>query len=167
VTVPAGASTISRNRATEVPPQRGDLTVEWFLKALRQYSDFNGRARRQEYWMYQLFVGLIFLAIMVVFGGLAAATSSQTLLYLMMGVIAIVGVGLLVPSLAVTARRLHDTGRSGWWQLISLVPYVGGFVVLVFCILEGNRGPNRYGPDPKALPDSGTAYGYPAPGTPY
>ena len=141
--------------------------MEWFKKVLSQYSDFNGRARRKEYWMYQLIVGLIMLGILVVFGGLVAATSSDALLYLMMGVIMIVGLGLLVPSLAVTTRRLHDTGRSGWWQLISLVPYVGGFVVLVFCILEGNPGPNQYGPDPKALPDAGTGYGYPAPGTPY
>lgn len=137
------------------------------MKVLRQYSDFTGRARRKEYWMYQLFVGLLMLGLLVVFGGLAALTRSQTLGYLMIGVIAILGLGLMIPTLAVTTRRLHDTGRSGWWQLISLVPYVGGFVVLVFCILEGNPGPNQYGPDPKALPDAGTGYGYPAPGAPY
>lgn len=137
------------------------------MKVLRQYSDFTGRARRKEYWMYQLFVGLMMFGLIVVFGGLAALTSSQTLGYLMIGVIAIIGLGLMIPTLAVTTRRLHDTGRSGWWQLISLVPYVGGFVVLVFCILEGNPGPNQYGPDPKALPDAGAGYGYPAPGAPY
>lgn len=137
------------------------------MKVLRQYSDFNGRARRKEYWMYQLIVGLIFLAVMIVIGGLAAATSSESLLYVMMGVMIILGLGLALPSIAVTTRRLHDTGRSGWWQLISLVPYVGGFVVLIFCVLEGNPGPNQYGPDPKALPDAATGYGYPAPGMPY
>lgn len=137
------------------------------MKVLHQYSDFTGRARRKEYWMYQLLVGLLMLGLLVVFGGLAALTRSQTLGYLMIGVIAIIGLGLMIPTLAVTTRRLHDTGRSGWWQLISLVPYVGGFVVLVFCILEGNPGPNQYGPDPKALPDAGAGYGYPAPGAPY
>lgn len=139
--------------------------MEWFTKVLSQYSDFNGRARRKEYWMFQLIVGLIFLAAMIVIGGLAAATSSTTLFYVMMAVLMIGGLALMVPSWAVTARRLHDTGKSGWLQLISLIPYVGIIVVWVLCALEGNPGPNQYGPDPKALPDAG--YGYPAPGMPY
>jgi uncharacterized membrane protein YhaH (DUF805 family) len=147
--------------------------MEWYKKVLSQYSDFNGRARRQEYWMFQLFNFLIGLAIMVVIGGLAMLTSSQTLLYVAVGVLFIYGLAVMVPNFAVTARRLHDTDRSGWWQLLTLlgiVPFVGwigSIVVFVFCALEGNQGPNQYGPDPKGVPDAGFSYGYPAPGMPY
>jgi len=147
--------------------------MEWYKKVLSQYSDFDGRARRQEYWMFQLFNFLIGLAIMVVIGGMAMITSSQTLLYVAVGVICLYGLAVMVPSLAVTTRRLHDTGRSGWWQLLSLlgfiplIGWIGSIVVLVWCALEGNPGPNRYGPDPKASPEAGTGYGYPAPGVPY
>jgi uncharacterized membrane protein YhaH (DUF805 family) len=100
-------------------------------------------------------------------------TSSETLLYIAAGIVGIYSLGVIVPSLAVTSRRLHDTGRSGWWQLLNLlgiipiIGWIGSIVVLVFCALEGNPGPNQYGPDPKALPDAGTGYGYPAPGSPY
>jgi uncharacterized membrane protein YhaH (DUF805 family) len=141
--------------------------MQWFMKVLNQYADFDGRARRKEYWMFSLIAGLISLGLLAVFGGLAAATSSDAMLYLMIAVLVLYALALMIPGIAVTTRRLHDTGHSGWWQLISLVPYVGGFVVLIFCVLDGNPGPNAYGPDPKALPEAGTGYEYPAPGMPY
>jgi uncharacterized membrane protein YhaH (DUF805 family) len=147
--------------------------VEWYKKVLSQYADFEGRARRQEYWMFTLFNFAITFGIMVVIGGIAMATSSRPLLILAVVLVGIYSLAVIVPSLAVTTRRLHDTGRSGWWQLLNLlgiipfVGWIGSIVVLVFCALEGNPGPNQYGPDPKALPDAGTGYGYPAPGMPY
>ena len=70
---------------------------------------------------------------------------------------AIAALGLLIPSIAVSVRRLHDTDRSGWWLLLALVPFVGGLVLLVFYILEGSRGSNRFGPDPLALETPGVA----------
>lgn len=148
--------------------------MEWYKKVLSQYADFEGRARRQEYWMFTLFNFAITFGIMVVIGGIAMATSSRPLLILAVVLVGIYSLAVIVPSLAVTTRRLHDTGRSGWWQLLNLlgiipfVGWIGSIVVLVFCALEGNQGPNQYGPDPKALPDAGAGYGYPpAPGMPY
>lgn len=120
--------------------------MDWYVKVLRQYADFSGRARRQEFWMFTL----INMAVFVVLGigaGILANVSEG------LGGLAFVGIGLyylaiLVPSLAVAVRRLHDTGRSGWFLLLSLVPLVS-LVLLYFYILEGDAGPNLYGPDPK------------------
>lgn len=107
--------------------------------ALQNYADFNGRARRHEFWMFVLLQIIVFFLAALIDGltGFPALTL-------------IAGLGLLIPSLAVTIRRLHDTDRSGWWLLIGLIPVVGGLVLLVFYILEGTQGSNRFGPDPKA-----------------
>jgi uncharacterized membrane protein YhaH (DUF805 family) len=125
--------------------------MQWYLKVLRQYADFTGRARRTEYWMFILFTAIIqiVLAVLDSLLGLAFMPGSGVLttLYLL---------AVLLPSLGVSVRRLHDTGRSGLWVLIGLVPFVGAIVLIVFAALEGDRGPNAYGPDPK------TAVGNPA-----
>jgi uncharacterized membrane protein YhaH (DUF805 family) len=125
--------------------------MQWYLKVLRQYADFAGRARRTEYWMFFLFTLIIqiVLAVLDSLLGLAFMPGSGVLttLYLL---------AVLLPSLGVSVRRLHDTGRSGWWVLIGLVPFVGAIVLIVFAALEGDRGPNAFGPDPK------TAVGNPA-----
>ena len=122
--------------------------MEWFLTVVRDhYADFSGRARRQEYWMYTLVAALIGIGLYV---GAAVLSSVSEILggvfFLAYGLFAL---GLLVPGLAVVVRRLHDTGRSGWWYLIALVPLIGGFVLLYFLVIEGDAGPNEYGPDPK------------------
>lgn len=118
--------------------------MQWYLKVLRQYADFTGRARRTEYWMFILFTAIIqiVLAVLDSLLGLAFMPGSGVLttLYLL---------AVLLPSLGVSVRRLHDTGRSGLWVLIGLVPFVGAIVLIVFAALEGDRGPNAYGPDPK------------------
>lgn len=115
--------------------------MNWFIEVVtKKYADFNGRARRQEYWMFMLFYVLIYVGLFVI----ESIVGSFGILVL------VFSLGLLVPSIAVTARRLHDTERSGWWILIAFVPVVGGIVLLVFMCLDGTGGPNKFGPDPKA-----------------
>ncbi|MET4640325.1 DUF805 domain-containing protein [Streptomyces sp. NBC_01724] len=114
--------------------------MHWYLDVLKKYAVFSGRARRQEYWMYTLFnvIAVIILAV------LDAVLGTQPVL------IAIYYLAVLLPSLGVFVRRLHDTGRSGWWILFGIVPLVGGITLLVFSCLEGERSQNAYGPDPKS-----------------
>jgi uncharacterized membrane protein YhaH (DUF805 family) len=119
--------------------------MEWATLPLRKYADFSGRARRKEYWMFGLLVVIVSLVVGVIegvmgLGGTVGTYGPLSLLFL---------AAILVPSLAVGARRLHDTGRSGWWLLIGLVPIIGSIVLLIFFVLDGNDGPNEYGPDPK------------------
>ena len=130
--------------------------MQWYAKVLRQYADFNGRARRTEYWMFTLvsvIVGLVLgLVDEVVFVGPGLSTTGW------LGTV--YSVALIVPTLAVGARRLHDTGRSGWWLLIGVIPLIGAIVLIVFFALEGQRSSNAYGPDPKAVPVSTPASSY-------
>ena len=117
----------------------------WYLEVWRKFADFSGRARRKEYWMFLLFnviVGIILNSIDLV-GGLyiAGAFGILNTIYVLAS---------LIPVLAVSVRRLHDTGRSGWWLLISLIPFLGTVVILYFFLLEGDPASNRFGPNPKA-----------------
>lgn len=118
--------------------------MQWYLKVLRQYTDFNGRARRTEFWMFTLFnviISVILLILDNVLGTSFGGTGLLGLLY---------SLAVLLPGLAVGIRRLHDTGRSGWWLLIGLIPLIGVIVLIVFYATDGDRAPNAYGPDPKA-----------------
>lgn len=123
--------------------------MEVFLNVIKnKYADFKGRARRNEYWMYVLFNTIITLICYALIGIGAVAESG---LIGGLGLILLYGTGLalLIPSLAVAVRRLHDTNRSGWFLLLILIPLIGFIVLLVFLVTEGTRGPNNYGPDPK------------------
>jgi uncharacterized membrane protein YhaH (DUF805 family) len=115
--------------------------MEWYLKVLRQYVDFAGRARRKEYWMFTL-VNVIIALVLAILDNVLT-TGILGLVY---------SLAVLLPSLAVGVRRLHDTGRSGWWLLISLIPLIGAIVLVVFFATDGEPQPNAYGPDPKAIP---------------
>ncbi|WP_028938197.1 DUF805 domain-containing protein [Pseudonocardia spinosispora] len=123
--------------------------MKWYLKAMRQYADFSGRSRRTEFWMYALF-NIIIVAGLLVLGGVSGGMSDSPspVGNVLLGVLVCYYLGAILPTWAVTARRLHDTNKSGWLQLIGLIPF-GGLVVIIFCATEGDRGPNRYGPDPK------------------
>lgn len=110
-----------------------------FLKVVRDnYANFNGRARRKEYWYFVLANFLISIVTNV----LVFVSDSLSFVGI------IVGLALFIPSLAVTIRRLHDTNKSGWYLLLGLIPLVN-FYLLYLMFVEGDRGPNQYGPDPK------------------
>ncbi len=130
------------------------------FEPLRKYATFRGRARRLEYWLWQLlmsvvFTGLLVWAISQMGADAATMTSDDVNQAIASGagtlpftIIAILSVALVLPSLAVTVRRLHDSDKSGWWLLIGFTG-IGAFVLLIFYLLDGTRGPNRHGPDPK------------------
>ena len=113
--------------------------MQWYVGVLKKYAEFGGRARRKEFWMFVLFNVLISLAL-----GIVDAVIGFGLLG------ALYGLAVLVPSIAVSVRRLHDIGRTGWWVLIGFVPLIGLIVLIVFAVQEGQSGSNEYGPDPKA-----------------
>ena len=120
------------------------MGMEWYLMVLKKYAEFDGRSRRKEYWMYTLFTLLIYIVLTIVdvslfkadFGGFGVLGGVYSL-------------ATLIPGLAVTVRRLHDTNKSGWWILIAFLPLVGALVLLVFTVTEGDRGRNNFGDDPK------------------
>lgn len=119
--------------------------MNWYLKVLKQYADFSGRARRKEYWMFILFHIIFLIAAMVI--DMLVGTTFGVLSYGLVYVL--YSLALLVPSLAVIVRRLHDTNRSGAWIFIGLIPLIGGIWLLVLMCLEGTQGENKYGQDPK------------------
>jgi uncharacterized membrane protein YhaH (DUF805 family) len=167
--------------------------MNWMLLPLKRYAEFSGRSRRMEYWMFQLFMFIVYMAmvmLMMVVGGGALMMGSGDpttvmaaggAVMVIFGLYAVFALAMFIPSLAVSVRRLHDTNRSGWWLLAPISGYVimmigtvlaatspdnpglggviamvGGIAVLglaltllVFMFLEGTRGPNNYGPDPK------------------
>jgi uncharacterized membrane protein YhaH (DUF805 family) len=120
--------------------------------ALRQYAGFHGRARRSEYWWFTLFAGVLEFAAAIV--DVVAHTPVIGL---------VVDLALLLPTLAVGVRRLHDTDRSGWWLLLGLIPLVGAIVLIVFFCQDSHFGPNRFGPSPKYPEGAPAGYGQPYP----
>jgi len=122
--------------------------MHWYIEVLKKYTVFSGRARRMEFWMFFLFSAIIsiFLAVIDEFMGWQFEMSGDILGFLS----TLYYVAVIVPYLAVIVRRLHDTERTGCWILIAFIPFVGVLILLVFLILQGTRGENRYGPDPKA-----------------
>lgn len=123
------------------------------LAPFRRFADFRGRARRKEFWWF---------AVLAVLLGSVAGTADPLLgpgraVDVIAGTIrvgmaaSLLSLLLFVPSLAVAVRRLHDTGRSGWWFLIVFVPLIGWLILLMFYFGDGERGPNRFGPDPKVV----------------
>lgn len=117
----------------------------WYLLVLKKYADFSGRARRKEYWMFVLF-NMIFLFVAMVFDSILGTNLGgfeYGLFY------TLYSLGVLIPSLAVAVRRLHDIGKSGWWLFISLVPLIGGIWLLVLLLMDSQPGLNQYGENPK------------------
>ena len=118
--------------------------MSWYLAVLKNYAGFSGRARRTEYWMFVLcnIVVSIVIGILapLIFSGIIANTIGWA--YLLV---------VLIPSLAILARRLHDIDRSGWWILIGFIPLIGAIVIFIFSVLDSTPGTNSYGPNPKGV----------------
>ena len=133
------------------------------FQPLRRYADFYGRARRTEYWLFRLFEAVVYAVLFAVFFGVMSvgdAVGRTTAAYegyaAFGGVIIILSgaawLGLLLPGLAVTARRFHDVGASAWLLLLHIVP-LGGVAIFVLTVIDGAAGPNIHGPDPKGRGD--------------
>ncbi|MEU4601406.1 DUF805 domain-containing protein [Kribbella sp. NPDC023972] len=139
--------------------------MQWYIDVLKKYAVFSGRARRKEYWMFVLFNVIISIILSILdrilgldFGSGTSSSGWLSTIY---------SLAVLVPSIAVGIRRMHDTNRSGWWILINLIPCVGFIWFIVLAAQEGTAGDNQYGPDPKGAerfgqPGAGPAEpGYP------
>lgn len=114
--------------------------MNWYLEVLKKYLVFEGRARRTEFWMFAL-INFIISIVLGFVGGVVGIGSSLRVIY---------SLAVLLPSIAVAVRRLHDTDRSGWWLLVGLVPLIGWIVLLVFYVQDSQPGSNRFGANPKA-----------------
>lgn len=121
--------------------------MNWYLEALKKYAVFQGRSRRKEYWFFALFN--IIISIVLSFIDVAAGIfSPATGIGLLSGLYALI---ILIPGISVTVRRLHDTGRTGWWLFIVFIPVIGLIVLLVFMVLDSDSTENAYGANPKSL----------------
>ena len=126
--------------------------MEWYLKVMKEnFSNFSGRARRKEYWMFALIYMIVIIIAMVLDGALGlgfdmgyGVTAPYGWIY------SIVALVHLIPAWGVLVRRLHDVGKSGWFMLISLVPIIGGIWLLVLLCTDGDSSENAYGPSPKS-----------------
>ena len=120
--------------------------MNWYLKGLKQYTDFSGRARRKEYWMFALF-NMIFAIAAMLLDNLLGITFGEIpygFIYLLYALT------VFLPGLAVLVRRLHDGGKSGWMALVSLIPLIGGIWLLVLLVNDSESGSNKWGPNPKS-----------------
>ncbi len=113
--------------------------MEWYLKVLKNYVGFSGRARRKEYWMFFLFNIIISIVLAVVDGALGTAVLGM-----------VYSLAVLLPAIAVGVRRLHDTARSGWWLLVGLIPLLGTIILIIFFVQDSKDEGNEYGPNPKS-----------------
>lgn len=121
--------------------------MNWYLEVLKKYAVFNGRARRKEYWYFALF-NLIISIVLAIVDNMLGSFSTEVGIGLLGGIYSL---AIFIPGLAVSIRRLHDTGRSGWWLLIFLIPLIGAIVLLIFMLQDSTPGGNIYGENPKEL----------------
>ncbi len=119
--------------------------MNWYIDVLKKYAVFCGRASRKEYWMFTLFSVVICLLLRLIELAIGGEVEEAEIL------VGIYSLGVVVPSIAVTVRRLHDTGRSGWWVPIGIVPIIGAIVLVVFTVQGSQQGDNQHGPNPKMM----------------
>jgi uncharacterized membrane protein YhaH (DUF805 family) len=141
-------------KTTSLSCAKETVAMNWYLEALRNYANFNGRARRKEYWFFGLFNFVIYIGYLF-FAGIVLGTlfrrEASGIAFVLFLPLWVYALGIIVPHLAVAVRRLHDTGKSGWWLFITFVPLVGGIILLVFLCTDSQPGPNEYGPNPKGI----------------
>jgi uncharacterized membrane protein YhaH (DUF805 family) len=119
--------------------------MKWFLKVVRDnYANFKGRAQRKEFWMFQLFA-FIFVILLIIIDGITGSLDPISGFGLFSGIFTL---ALIIPTIAVSVRRLHDTGRSGWWYFAILIPLLG-LIVLIFWCFDSDSEENKYGENPK------------------
>ena len=121
--------------------------MSWYVLAWQRATDFSGRSRRKEYWYFNLFNGIVFVFLFLCAVPLGEHEKPAML---PLGVMFVYSLVVMVPSLSVIIRRLHDIGRSGWWYFIAFVPVIGGIILFVFTLLDSEPFANQWGPDPKA-----------------
>jgi len=118
--------------------------MNWYIGVLKQYAVFNGRARRKEFWMFVLINILISIALSFVDGVIGTMTASG------MGILSLIyALAVLLPSIGVSIRRLHDSGKTGWLLLLAFIPLIGAIILIVLYVLDSTPGDNKYGPNPK------------------
>ena len=118
--------------------------MEWYLKVISSYFDFNGRARRKEYWMFVLINSIISI-VSFYLDNILGTTFAIGYGPIYIGY----GLAVLIPSIAVAIRRLHDVGKSGWMYLLVILPIIGPIWLIILFVREGELGDNQFGPNPK------------------
>jgi uncharacterized membrane protein YhaH (DUF805 family) len=133
--------------------------MNWYVKVLKQYLDFSGRARRKEYWMFLLchFTFICATLFLIILSSETFSDSSEidTPSLVLIFILSIYLLGTSIPFLAVTIRRLHDTGKSGWWYLICVLPFIGRFIMLIFTCIDSEMKTNDWGENPKGIGNDG------------
>jgi uncharacterized membrane protein YhaH (DUF805 family) len=119
--------------------------MNWYLSVLKKYAVFSGRARRKEYWYFLLF-NIIISIVLSVIDRATGSFRPEAGIGLLGGIYAL---AVVAPGIAVSVRRLHDTGRTGWWLLLGFIPLIGAIVLLVFMIQDSKPEHNQYGANPK------------------
>jgi uncharacterized membrane protein YhaH (DUF805 family) len=131
-------------RIKQKPETRKDPPMNWYIDAWKNYVNFQGRARRKAFWMFALFNIIAIVALTFVEGLIGLRGEGGY------GILSgLYSLAVILPALALAVRRLHDTGRSGWWILLGLIPLVGPIVLIVFYVTDSQPGTNQYGPNPK------------------
>lgn len=120
----------------------------WYITALKKYADFSGRARRKEFWVFNIF-NMVFLVGATILDLILSSLLSNDQFIPIISVV--FSLFIVVPSLAVTVRRLHDIGKSGIWILVQVIPYIGPILLLILMAIDSQRGDNQYGPNPKGV----------------
>lgn len=117
---------------------------EWYIKCITtDYFNFQGRARRKEYWMFTLFSSIIYTIFFIIFAKIMSSPDGYII------TVVIYTLAVFFPTLAVTVRRLHDINRSGWWYLLNFIPVIGVLIIFIFLLLDSTPGDNNYGENPK------------------